>query len=60
MAIAQRICVPTAAAVGVQIKLIDHNVVVFRTIGVLLTTGNESVAMSMIDVEFGQKFSAIS
>lgn len=41
-------------------KVIDHNVVVFRTIGDLLMIGNERVAISRIDVEFGQKFSTIS
>jgi hypothetical protein len=59
-ATAQRICDPTAEAVGVHVKLIDHNVVVFRTIGVLMTIGNERVAISIMLVELGQKFSAMS
>ena len=60
IATAQRICDPTEDAVGVHFKVIDHVVVVLRTIGVLTTIGNESVAISLMVTEVPQKLWAIS
>jgi hypothetical protein len=60
MAIAQRICDPTCAATGFHINNTDHNVAVFCTIGFFVRNENDSMAISLIVVEFEQKFSATS
>ena len=59
IATAQRICDPTAEALGVHRRTLDHVVDVFWTSAVLVTTGNESVAMSVMLV-VGQKVWATS
>jgi hypothetical protein len=60
IATAQRTCDPTCSIVGVHNNDTDHHDVVFWTIGLLITLGKESVAISWIVVEFGQNCLAVS
>jgi energy-converting hydrogenase Eha subunit C len=48
IATAQRICEPISAAVGVHVKVTEYSVLVFWVRLLLITIGNDRVAISWI------------